>query len=218
VAQAEVRLVDELLPPPRSGKPLPFKRLQLKLAVVQEALAQAPGVDQQAHIEFEAFQTAVNAARAEAATKVATALEELAAFHATFNKRYAALVADKTHDPYREDKLERLKAKADEDLFPRGREVQALQAHEAAVIEDLRAQEFVTIQTVQKWRPLHAEWLGKARWARRTLQTLLHSFAAKVIQRCAKRRLLFMFWGEPSQPWSDPIADRIAERRRRRLK
>ena len=213
VAQAEYRAVDEILPPPRSGKPMPFKLFNSKLAIVREALLQAPGVDQQAHIEYEAFSVKISKARADAATEVALALQELTSLHATYNKRFSEVVAEAS-DPQQPSRLAKLRAKADNDLLIKGRELQELQAREAALVQDLRAQEFVTVQTVQKWRPIHAEWLGKARWAQRSLYAVLQSCAAKVFQRTAKRKLLFMFWGEPAEPWSDPIAEKLKHKRK----
>jgi len=213
VAQAEYRAVDEILPPPRSGKPMPFQLFNSKLAIVREALLQAPGVDQQAHIEYEAFSVKISKARADAATEVALALQGLTSLHATYNKRFSEVVAEAS-DPQQLSRLAKLRAKADDDLLIKGRELQELQAREAALVQDLRAQEFVTIQTVQKWRPIHAEWLGKARWAQRSLYAVLESCAAKVIQRTAKRKLLFMFWGEPAEPWSDPIAEKLKHKKK----
>lgn len=213
VQQAQFRSVDEILPPPRSGKPLPFKRFHKMLAVVNEALLQAPGVDQQARIEYEAFSSKISETRAEAAVKVAQALESLTALHSTYNQRYTK-VAQEQSLPNLKERLAKLRDKADEDLYAKGRALQALQAAETVIVQDLRAQEFVCIQTVQKWRPMHAEWLGKARWAQRTLQVVLINCAAKVIQRCAKKKLLFMFWGEPAEPWSDPIADLLKNKKR----
>jgi len=214
VDQADFRLVDEILPPPRSGRPLPFEAFQKKLDVVEEALLLAPGVDIQAKTEFAAFQERANKARAEAANRVADALEEMTRYHNQYNERYKKIAAT-TADPRElKEKLEALTAKADADLLQRGEALRALQAEESKTSADIKAQEFVTIETVRKWRPLHAEWIGKARWKQRALQTIILTAAAKLIQRNVRRRLLFMFWGEPSEPWLDPVSRELEERRK----
>ena len=214
VEQAEFRLVDEILPPPRSGRPLPFEAFKQKLDVVEEALLLAPGVEIQAKTEFAVFQERANKARAEAANRVADALEEMTRYHNQYNERYKKIAAT-TSDPRElKEKLEALTTKADADLLQRGEALRALQAEETKTSADIKAQEFVTIETVRKWRPLHAEWIGKARWKQKALQTIILTAAAKVIQRNARRRLLFMFWGEPSETWLDPVSRQLEERRK----
>jgi hypothetical protein len=217
VEQADFRLVDEILPPPRSGRPMPFERFKRKLTVVDEALLLAPGVDIQAQTEFAAFRERSNKARADAANRVADALEEMTRYHHQFNERYKAITSNTNCTPKEiQEKIDALTAKADADLLPRGEKLRALQAEEAKISADLKAQEFVTIETVQKWRPLHAEWIGKARWKQKALQTVLYTAGAKLIQRNVRRKLLFMFWGEPSEPWLDPVTRQLEERRKKK--
>jgi hypothetical protein len=214
VDQADFRLVDEILPPPRSGRPLPFEAFQKKLDIVEESLLLAPGVDIQAKTEFAAFQERANKARAEAANRVADALEEMTRYHNQYNERYKKIAATTVDPRELKEKLEALTAKADADLLQRGEALRALQAEESKTSADIKAQEFVTIETVRKWRPLHAEWIGKARWKKKALQTIILTAAAKLIQRNVRRRLLFMFWGEPSEPWLDPVSRELEERRK----
>ena len=212
VLQAQFRLVDEYLPPPRSGRPMPFQRFGRMLACVDEALLQAAGIDMQAKTEFAAFQMYLTKARAEPATKVAVALESITAYHAQFNDRYKALHRESQADPRSVGKLNKLRETAEADLFSRGRKLQALQADEAAITQDLRALEFVTIETVRAWRPRHAELIGQAQWAQKALQAVLFTSAAKVIQRTVRRKLLFLFWGEPEHPWVDPTINKMKQR------
>lgn len=214
IQQAQFRLVDEYLPPPRSGRPMPFQRFGKMLAVVEEALLQAPGIDMQAKMEFAAFQEQAAKARAEPATQVADALESISSYHAQYNGRYKALMAATHSDPQALGKIVKLREKAEEDLYTRGRALQTLQALEVTVTQNIREQEFVTIETIRAWRPRHGELIGQATWCKRALQAVIYTSAAKIIQRAARLKLLFFFWGEPLEPWRDPILEKMKARKR----